>query len=76
LVNYFVRIMCRVAVIVKFHHIHWNIVPSKTEWRRLIENGAVRTEDDTKISDPNFLPLKTMVLKIGKRRFVKLVKGN
>ncbi len=53
-----------------------NIVPSKTEWRRLIENGAVRTEDDTKISDPNFLPLKTMVLKIGKRRFVKLVKGN
>lgn len=51
-----------------------NIVPSKTEWRRLIENGAVRTEDDTKISDPNFLPLKTMVLKIGKRRFVKLVR--
>ena len=53
-----------------------NIVPSKAEWRRLIENGAVRNEDDTKISDPNFLPLKTMVLKIGKRRFVKLVKGS
>lgn len=51
------------------------IIPSKTEWRRLIENGAVRMEDDTKISDPNFLPLKTMVLKIGKRRFVKLVKN-
>ncbi len=50
-----------------------NIVPSKTEWRRLIEGGAVRDEQDEKISDPNFAPTKTVILKIGKRRFVKVV---
>ncbi len=49
------------------------IVPSKTEWRRLVGDGAVRQEDDTKITDPNFMPASTVVLKIGKRRFVKVV---
>jgi len=49
------------------------IVESKTEWRRLVKDGAVRAEDDEKITDPNFIPAKTMVLKIGKRRFVKIV---
>lgn len=49
------------------------IVPSKTEWRRLIEGGAIKTEDDEKINDPNFIPVKTSVLKIGKRRFVRVV---
>mgnify|MGYP001564862370 CR=1 FL=1 len=50
-----------------------DIVPSKAEWRRLIENGAVRTEDNAKITDPNFLPTTSTILKIGKRRFVKVV---
>ncbi|MDE2041126.1 MAG: tyrosine--tRNA ligase [Patescibacteria group bacterium] len=50
-----------------------DIVPSKAEWRRLIDGGAVRDEDDEKITDPNFQPAKTMILKIGKRRFVKVV---
>jgi tyrosyl-tRNA synthetase len=49
------------------------VVPSKTEWRRLVDNGAVRTEDDTKITDPNFKPSNGMILKIGKRRFVKVI---
>lgn len=49
------------------------IVSSKAEWRRLIEGGGIKTEDDTKIMDPNFKPDKTMILKIGKRRFVKVV---
>lgn len=49
------------------------IVPSKTEWRRLVLDGAVRKEDDLKIEDPHFKPEGTMVLKIGKRRFVKVV---
>ncbi|MEK7641881.1 MAG: tyrosine--tRNA ligase [Patescibacteria group bacterium] len=49
------------------------IVPSKAEWRRLIDGGGIKTEDDTKITDPHFLPKETMVLKIGKRRFVKIV---
>ena len=64
------------------------IVPSKTEWRRLIDAGAVTAVDvvsgvasvtsvvggkDEKISDPLWKPTKTTVLKIGKRRFVKVV---
>jgi tyrosyl-tRNA synthetase len=49
------------------------IIPSKAEWRRLIDGGAVRKEDDTKITDPNFTPTETLVLKIGKRRFVRVV---
>jgi tyrosyl-tRNA synthetase len=48
------------------------VVESKTEWRRLVTDGAVKN-DDTKISDPNFVPTETMVLKVGKRRFVKVV---
>jgi tyrosyl-tRNA synthetase len=49
-----------------------DIVPSKTEWRRLVTDGAVRLEDETKITDPAFVPTQTLILKIGKRRFVKV----
>ncbi len=49
------------------------VVPSKAEWRRLIDGGGIKTEDDTKITDPNFKPTKTLILKVGKRRFVKIV---
>jgi tyrosyl-tRNA synthetase len=48
------------------------IVPSKTEWRRLVLDGAVKN-DDAKITDPNFKPTDTVVLKVGKRRFVKII---
>jgi tyrosyl-tRNA synthetase len=48
------------------------IVPSKAEWKRLIDGGAVRTESDQKIEDPNFIPTQTIVIKIGKRRFVRV----
>ena len=56
-----------------------SVVPSKTEWRRLVNDGAVSTassgsgEKDEKISDPLWKPTKTTILKIGKRRFVKVV---
>jgi tyrosyl-tRNA synthetase len=49
------------------------VVPSKAEWRRLIDGGAVRKEDDTKIADPSFVLSETTILKIGKRRFVKVI---
>lgn len=49
------------------------LISSKTEWRRLIQEGAVRDEKDTKITDQNFTPKETTILKIGKRRFVKIV---
>lgn len=49
------------------------VIESKTEWRRLIQDGAVRDEKDEKITELNFIPTETIVLKIGKRRFVKIV---
>jgi tyrosyl-tRNA synthetase len=56
------------------------VVESKADWRRLIDGGAVHavvgvSDDakDEKIVDPNFIPKKTTVLKIGKRRFVKVI---
>jgi tyrosyl-tRNA synthetase len=49
------------------------IVESKSDWRRLIDSSAVKTDKDEKISDPNFKPAKGSILKVGKRRFVKFV---
>lgn len=48
------------------------VISSKAEWRRLIEGGGIKNEDDEKITEPDFKPAKTMILKIGKRRFVKV----
>ncbi len=51
------------------------IVSSRTEWRTLVEEGAVKklTEDgEEKITDVK-LPMTVGVYKIGKRRFVKFV---
>lgn len=48
------------------------VIESKSEWRRLIGEGAVRTSEDKKIDDPNVKLDGTVVLKIGKRRFVKV----
>ena len=49
------------------------IVASRTEWRRLVDGGAVQTEKGEKIVDYDYKPSKTEVIKIGKRRFVKVV---
>jgi tyrosyl-tRNA synthetase len=49
------------------------IVPSKSEWRRLVKENAVSIAEGEKISDPAWIPSKTTILKIGKRRFVKVV---
>ncbi|MDE1975451.1 MAG: tyrosine--tRNA ligase, partial [Patescibacteria group bacterium] len=62
------------------------VVASKAEWRRLVEAGGVRTDKDVKITDPGWSPGsagdavgqtgsadKGVIIKIGKRRFVKLV---
>lgn len=49
------------------------IVKSKSDFRRLVEEGAVEnTDDNTKITDPNFSVWKDMTLKIGKRRFARI----
>ena len=48
------------------------VVQSKNELRRLVENGAVSEVGGEKITDFNFLIDRDITLKIGKRRFVKI----
>ncbi len=49
------------------------VVKSKSEFRRLVEEGAVQDMvDGTRISDPNFKVWKDATFKVGKRRFVKV----
>jgi tyrosyl-tRNA synthetase len=49
------------------------IVSSKTEWKRLIDANGVRDMDENKIDAINYSPEKDVVLRIGKRRFVKVI---
>jgi tyrosyl-tRNA synthetase len=48
------------------------IVTSKTDWRRLIQEGAVHDTQTGEIKDPKILAYNTL-LKIGKKRFVKII---
>lgn len=49
------------------------IVSSKTDWRRLIDEGAVKnTEGDVSLTDPK-TKASNCILKIGKKRFAKIV---
>ncbi len=49
------------------------IISSKSEWRRLIEQGGIsRMEDDSKISDFDYKVEKSETYRIGKRRFIKV----
>ena len=48
-------------------------VSSKSEFRRLVDEGAIRINGEEKISDPFYKIGENVVLKIGKHRFVKVV---
>jgi tyrosyl-tRNA synthetase len=48
------------------------IVSSKTDWRRLIEDGAVADAEGVAITDPK-AKTSNLTLKIGKKRFVRIV---
>jgi tyrosyl-tRNA synthetase len=48
------------------------IVVSKTDWRRLIQEGAVNDVEKGKVEDPKTLACEG-IFKIGKKRFVKIV---
>lgn len=49
------------------------IISSKTEWRRLVLDGAVTDLDtQTKLTDPNVSIEKSIPLKIGKHTFIKI----
>lgn len=54
-----------------------NIITSKAEFRRLVDEGAVKimTEDneEIKITDPKQVATGTIILKIGKKKFIKII---
>lgn len=50
------------------------IVPSKTEFRRLVKEGAISiVETSEKIDTPDYLISKSINVRVGKRRFIKLI---
>jgi tyrosyl-tRNA synthetase len=49
------------------------IVSSKSEWRRLVEQGAVHEVDGENITDVNAVLEHSLSLRIGKHQFVKIV---
>lgn len=54
-----------------------NIVPSKSEWRRLVEGGGVHniTQKETaKITDVHEIFENQIILKIGKKTFIKITR--
>jgi tyrosyl-tRNA synthetase len=48
------------------------IVSSKTDWRRLVEDGAVVDTEGVAVSDPKE-PVREATFKIGKKRFAKII---
>lgn len=53
------------------------LVSSKTDFRRLVDEGAIKIIRETgeeKISDSKFAVTESMILKIGKRKFVNIKK--
>jgi tyrosyl-tRNA synthetase len=49
-----------------------SFVKSKTDFRRLIKEGAIKLEGGNKIEDEHYEIKQSVVLKIGKKRFVKI----
>ncbi len=51
-----------------------DLISSKSEMQRLVGEGAIKNLDgDTKIDSRDFVITETMTLKIGKKRFIKVV---
>ena len=51
------------------------MVESKAEFRRLVDEGAIkimRENDEEKIEDQKFPVTETIIVKIGKRKFLKI----
>ena len=52
------------------------IVESKAEFRRLVDEGAIKTMNDSgeeKITDPKLSVSETIIVKVGKKKFVKII---
>lgn len=52
--------------------IEGGVVTSKTDWRRLVEDGAVADTEGNSLMDPK-VKASNQTLKIGKKRFIKIV---
>lgn len=51
-----------------------NILSSKSDFRRLVSEGAITNlENNQKIEDPNFILESSLKLKVGKKKFIKVV---
>lgn len=53
--------------------INSGVLPSNSEFRRLLYQGAIEFNEEV-LSDPNFKPDKSGIVKVGKKIFVKIVK--
>lgn len=51
------------------------VIGSKTEFRRLLESGAVKKDGEEKLSDPFYKINDDIILKVGKHRFIKFIVG-
>lgn len=50
-----------------------DVVDSKSEFRRLLAEGAIRKDGEEKLTDPMMKIIEDIVLKVGKHRFIKIV---
>lgn len=68
------EVKCREGELIMDILVRENILSSKGEYRRLIEGNAVHDliKNET-ILDPNFKVIENMTLKIGKKRFLRIV---
>lgn len=53
--------------------IHEDVIDSKSEFRRLLSEGAIRKNGEEKLTDPGMKLTEDIVLKVGKHRFLKIV---
>lgn len=49
------------------------IIDSKSDWRRLVDQNAITNiEEDVKINDTEFIIEKAIIIRVGKKRFIKI----
>jgi len=50
-----------------------DVIDSKSEFRRLLGEGAIRKDGEEKLSDTTMKLTETIVLRVGKHRFIRIV---
>ncbi|OGZ12808.1 MAG: tyrosine--tRNA ligase [Candidatus Lloydbacteria bacterium RIFCSPLOWO2_01_FULL_50_20] len=53
--------------------INEDVLDSKSEFRRLMSEGAIRKDGEEKLTDPMMKITEDLVLKVGKHRFIRIV---